>query len=188
MIFLLDFSTSMRGARTRALRAAFAGLSGADGSARAKFVRFHQGERLTVVRFGGRPLAERTVTVRGPADLKTLAGFVADGGYDGSTAVWSALDHGYRTAERALRADPGLLVSIVLMTDGENNAGLDRAAFARRYRARPADVRAVHTYAVRFGDAGADGLRQAAELTGGRLVDARATSLSTAFKEIRGCS
>ncbi|MFE9901235.1 vWA domain-containing protein [Streptomyces achromogenes] len=194
VIFLLDFSTSMRGARTRALRAAFAALSGADGSARAKFVRFHQGERLTVVRFGGRPLAERTVTVRGPADLRALAAFVAADGYDGSTAVWSALDHGYRTAEHALRTDPGRLVSIVLMTDGENNAGIDRAAFTARYRSRPADVRAVRTYLVRFGDADAAELRRAAELTGGRLTDARSpspssqSSLSTAFKEIRGCS
>ncbi|MEU2064117.1 VWA domain-containing protein [Streptomyces sp. NPDC013455] len=188
VIFLLDFSTSMRGARARALRAAFAGLSGADPSARAKFVRFHQGERLTVIRFGGRPLAERTVTVRGPADLTALADFVADGGYDGSTAVWSALDHGYGTAERALRTDPGRTVSIVLMTDGENNAGIGRAAFVGRYRARPADVRAVRTYPLHFGDADAAELRHVAGVTGGRLVDARAQSLSTAFKEIRGCS
>ncbi|MEU5078861.1 MULTISPECIES: VWA domain-containing protein [Streptomyces] len=144
-----------------------------------------QGERQTVVRFGGRPLAERTVTVRGPADLKALAGFVAEDGYDGSTAVWSALDHGYRTAERALRADPGRLVSIVLMTDDENNAGIGPAAFAARHRSRPADVRAVRTYPVGFGDADADALRRAAELTGGRLVDVRTSSLSTAFKEIR---
>ncbi|MGW3197609.1 substrate-binding domain-containing protein [Streptomyces sp. NPDC001118] len=190
VIFLLDFSTSMRGARTTALRAAFASLSGADSSATAKFVRFYQGERLTVVRFGGRPLAERTVTVRGPADLTALADFVAGGGYDDATAVWSALDHGYGVAERTLSEDPGRTVSLVLMTDGENNAGIDRASFAGRYRARPADVRAVHTYPVHFGEADAAELRAVAALTGGRMVDAAApdSSLSTAFKEIRGCS
>ncbi|MEU4927004.1 VWA domain-containing protein [Streptomyces yokosukanensis] len=188
VIFLLDSSTSMRGARTTALRAAFASLSGADSSATAEFVRFYQGEKLTVVRFGGRPLAERTVTVRRPADLTALEDFVADGGYDGATAVWSALDHGYGTAEQALRADPGRAVSLVLMTDGENNAGIDRASFVSRYRARRADVRAVHTYPLHFGDSDAAELRQVASVTGGRMVDARAQSLSTAFKEIRGCS
>ncbi|WP_369391175.1 substrate-binding domain-containing protein [Streptomyces sp. CG1] len=190
VIFLLDFSTSMRGARTTALRAAFASLSGADSSATAKFVRFYQGERLTVVRFGGRPLAERTVIVHGPADLTALTDFVADGGYDGATAVWTALDHGYDTAGQALRVDPGRTVSLVLMTDGENNAGIDRASFAGRYRARPADVRAVHTYPVHFGEADAAELRAVAALTGGHMVDAAApdSSLSTAFKEIRGCS
>ncbi|MGJ5754089.1 Ca-activated chloride channel family protein [Streptomyces puniciscabiei] len=188
VIFLLDFSASMRGSRTTALRAAFAGLSGADSSATGKFVRFYQGEKLTVIRFGGRPLAERTVTVHGGADLTALTRFVADGGYDGSTAVWSALDHGYGTAERALGADPGRAVAIVLMTDGENNAGIDRATFVSRYRARPADARAVHTYPVHFGDADAAELRQVASVTGGRMVDARHSSLSSAFKEIRGCS
>ncbi|MFF8406503.1 substrate-binding domain-containing protein [Streptomyces sp. NPDC014846] len=187
VIFLLDFSTSMRGTRTAALRAAFAGLSGADTSAGAKFVRFFQGERLTVVRFGGRPLGERTVTVGGPADLHALQDFVTEGGYDGSTAVWSALDHGYAVAERTLREDPGRLVSLVLMTDGENNAGIGRAAFTGRYRARPADVRAVRTYPLYFGDADPAQLRQVAAVTGGRMVDAHARSLSAAFEEIRGC-
>jgi Ca-activated chloride channel homolog len=188
VIFLLDFSTSMRGARTAALRAAFAGLSGADSSATGKFVRFYQGERLTVTRFGGRPLDERTVTVRGAADLTALKEFVARGGYDGSTAVWAALDHGYGTAGKAVRDDPGRAVSIVLMTDGENNAGIDRATFVSRYRARPAAARAVHTYPVYFGDADAGELRQVASVTGGRMVDAHDSSLSAAFKEIRGCS
>jgi Ca-activated chloride channel family protein len=188
VIFLLDFSTSMRGARTAALRAAFAGLSGADSSAAGKFVRFYQGEKLTVIRFGGRVLDERTVTVHGAADLTALTDFVAGGGYDGATAVWSALDHGYGAAETTVREDPGRAVSIVLMTDGENNAGIDRAGFVSRYRSRPADVRAVHTYPVPFGDADAAELRQVAAVTGGRTVDARAQSLSAAFKEIRGCS
>ncbi|MCH0565965.1 MULTISPECIES: VWA domain-containing protein [unclassified Streptomyces] len=187
VIFLLDFSGSMRGARTDALRAAFASLSGADTSSTAKFVRFHLGERLTVVRFGGRPLDERTVTVRGPRDLEALEEYVAGGGYDGSTAIWSALDHGYRRAQQAVRDDPARTVSIVLMTDGENNAGLGPAAFAERYRARPAAARAVPTYPVRFGGADAAELRQVASLTGGRMVDGHATSLSAAFKEIRGC-
>ena len=87
-----------------------------------------------------------------------------------------------------MREDPGRLVSLVLMTDGENNAGIGRAAFVRRYRARPAGVRAVHTYPLHFGDADPAQLRQVASVTGGRMVDARARSLSAAFKEIRGCN
>lgn len=187
VIFLLDFSTSMRGARTEALRAAFAGLSGADPTASGKFARFHRGEVLSVVRFGGRTLAERTVTVRDRGDLADLDAFVAHGRYDDATAVWSALDHGYATAQRALADAPGRTVSIVLMTDGENNAGLGVAAFTDRYRARPAASRAVRTYPVYFGEADGAELRDVASLTGGRVVDARKSSLSTAFKEIRGC-
>ncbi|MGW6541389.1 substrate-binding domain-containing protein [Streptomyces massasporeus] len=188
VVFLLDFSGSMRGARMTALREAFAGLSGADPAASGKFARFHRGERLTVVRFGDRVLGERTVTVTGAKDLTALADTVARGGYGDATAVWSALDHGYRTAARALAADPDRSVSLVLMTDGENNAGLSYAEFVRRHRALPAAVRAsVHTYPVHFGDADAGELRRAAASTGGRMVEAAGSSLSEAFKEIRGC-
>ncbi|AMW10175.1 hypothetical protein A4E84_12010 [Streptomyces qaidamensis] len=188
VVFLLDFSGSMRGARMAALREAFAGLSGADSSASGKFTRFHRGERLTVVRFGGRVRGEKTVTVTGPKDLTALADAVARGGYGDATAVWSALDHGYRTAARELAADPDRSVSLVLMTDGENNAGLPYAEFVRRHQALPAAVRtAVPTYPVHFGEADAGELRRAAARTGGRMVEAAGSSLSEAFKEIRGC-
>ncbi|MBQ0849396.1 substrate-binding domain-containing protein [Streptomyces sp. BH-SS-21] len=190
VVFLLDFSGSMRGQRMAELREAFADLSGADSSATGAFARFYQGERLTVVRFGGRVLEERTVTVRGQRDLRTLADVVARGGYGDATAVWTALDHGYRTASAALADEPERSVSIVLMTDGENNAGIAYEEFVRRYEARSAGTRAaVHTYPVHFGEADAGALRRAADRTGGRMVDAdaRGSSLSEAFKEIRGC-
>lgn len=188
VIFLLDFSGSMRGERMTALRDAFADLSGADSSATGKFARFYQGERLTVVRFGGRVLEERTVTVDGQKDLTTLADLVARGGYGDATAVWTALDHGYRTASTVVADDPERAVSIVLMTDGENNSGIAYEEFVRRYEARAAETRAgVHTYPVHFGEADAGALRRAATKTGGRMVDAQGSSLSEAFKEIRGC-
>jgi Ca-activated chloride channel family protein len=187
VIFLLDFSGSMRGSRMVSLREAFAGLSGADSSSTGKFARFYQGERLTVIRFGGRPLGARTVTVEDPEDLNELQAFVARGGYDDSTAVWTALDHGYGTASAAVAENPERAVSIVLMTDGENNAGIGYDEFVRRYEARAPEARAVHTYPVQFGDADARELRRAAATTGGRMVDANESSLSEAFKEIRGC-
>lgn len=187
VVFLLDFSGSMRGARMAALRDAFAGLSGADPSATGKFTRFYQGERLTVVRFAGRVLEERTVTVAGPADLRKITDTVARGGFGDDTAVWSALDHGYRTAADALAADPDRSVSVVLMTDGENNAGLPYTEFVRHYEALPDAAREVPTFPVHFGEADAGELRRAAAKTGGRMVDADDSSLSEAFKEIRGC-
>jgi Ca-activated chloride channel family protein len=187
VVFVLDFSTSMRGRRITELRAAFAGLSGADRSSTGKFARFYRGERLTVVRFGGRVLQEHTVTVRSDADLKTLDRIVADGGFDDATAVWSALDRGYRIAADAVRAAPERPVAIVLMTDGENNAGLSYEEFLRRHRALGSAGAAVPTFPVPFGEADAGALERAAAATGGRMVDAGLSSLSEAFKEIRGC-
>ncbi|CAL9408957.1 hypothetical protein SUDANB58_01603 [Streptomyces sp. enrichment culture] len=187
VVFVLDYSTSMRGARIAGLRAAFAGLSGADPTSTGKFARFYRGERLTVVRFGGRVLEERTVTVRGDADLRRLRRTVAGGGFADATAVWTALDHGYRVAAGAVRENPGRPVSIVLMTDGENNTGLTYEEFLRRHRALGADARAVPTFPVLFGEADATALERVAAATGGRVVDAGPSSLTDAFKEIRGC-
>ncbi|WAP59586.1 substrate-binding and vWA domain-containing protein [Streptomyces sp. S465] len=187
VIFLLDFSTSMRGARVAALRSAFAGLSGADTSATGKFVRFYQGERITVMRFGGRVLAERDVTVGGRRDLRSVDSFVAADDFDDSTAIWSALDHAYRKASGIVRDHPGQPVSIVLMTDGENTSGITFEEFRRRYAARAETVRSIPTFPLRLGAADTAELTRAARTTGGRVVDAGARSLPDAFKEIRGC-
>ncbi|MFJ7072911.1 substrate-binding domain-containing protein [Streptomyces sp. NPDC098781] len=187
VLFLLDFSGSMRGGRIADLRAAFAGLSGADASATGKFARFYRGEHLTVVRFGGRVLEERTVTVRGDGDLRTLGKVVAADSFDDSTAVWSALDRGYAIAADAVREQPRRPVAIVLMTDGESNAGISYEEFLRRYDRLGADAREVPTFPVHFGEADAAALKKAAQATGGRMVDANQSSLSDAFKEIRGC-
>lgn len=73
------------------------------------------------------------------------------------------------------------------MTDGENNAGLGYAEFLRRHRALGAAAAAVPTFPVPFGEADPSALERAARATGGRVVDARLSSLTDAFKEIRGC-
>jgi Ca-activated chloride channel homolog len=183
VIFVLDFSGSMRGQRIAELRATFAGLSGADRSSSGKFFRFYHGEKFTVIKFGGRILGERDFTVNGPSDLDALRDFIAVDEFDQSTAVWSALAQAYREADAAAATRS---VSIVLMTDGENNAGSSLDDFLREHPA-PSGGRAVHTYAIRYGEANAAELDRAARATGGRMVDANAASLLDAFKELRGC-
>ncbi|GHG03503.1 MULTISPECIES: vWA domain-containing protein [Amycolatopsis] len=176
VVFVLDFSGSMRGGRITALRTAFDALTGAG---EAEFERFYRGEKITMIRFGGRVLAERDFAVEGPADLAAVRGFLDTEEFDSATAVWSALAYAYGKAAEFAKTEP---VSIVLMTDGENNAGLGADEFLRR----PAPP-GVHTYAVRFGEADAAELGRVAAATGGRLADATATSLLDAFKETRGC-
>ncbi|MFI2369464.1 substrate-binding domain-containing protein [Streptomyces sp. NPDC018833] len=187
VLFLLDFSTSMRGERIQRLRDTFDGLAGADDSHSGKFLRFYRGETLTVMRFGGRVLDERSVTYQEQADLDRLRGFVASDDFDDSTAVWSSLETAYRSVAAALRKRPGGEVSIVLMTDGENNTGIGLDAFVRRHARLPAQTRAVRTYTIRYGEADDEELERGARATGGRMVDATDGSLRSAFKEIRGC-
>jgi Ca-activated chloride channel family protein len=187
VIFLLDFSGSMKGERIAALRSTFAGLSGTDNTSTGRFVRFYRGETFTLTRFGGRVLAEQTFTVDGRTDADAMRGFLAPDEFDGHTAMWDALDHAYQSAARLVGENPGRPVTIVLMTDGRNNTGIDLDEFLRRYGALPPEARAVHTYTIRFGDADPGELDRAAKATGGRMVDATATSLHDAFTETRGC-
>nr|WP_254910003.1 VWA domain-containing protein [Micromonospora sp. NBS 11-29] len=187
VIFVLDYSESMRGRRMAALRAAFAGLSGADPSTVGKFVRFYKGETFSIMRFGARMLDRRDFTVSGRSELDAMRNYLATERFDRGTGVWSALDAAYDVAETTARADPDRPVTIVLMTDGENNTGATLEDFQRSYRGRGPAARDIPTYTVRFGEADPVELRQAARVTGGRMVDANSTSLSQAFKEIRGC-
>jgi Ca-activated chloride channel homolog len=187
VIFLFDFSGSMRGERIAALRSTFNGLSGADSSSTGRFVRFYQGEQFVLIRFGGQVLAEQSFTIGGQTDVDAIRAFLAPDEFDGSTAVWSALDRAYQTAANLVRAKPGQPVSIVLMTDGENNTGISLEEFLRRHGSLPPDAKAVHTYTIRFGEANPAELDRAARATGGHMVDAVATSLHDAFKKTRGC-
>lgn len=165
VIFVLDYSLSMAGPRVAALRRAFAALNGFD--------RFSVGEQVTILRFAGEVLEERTVTMSRREDADGLQAVVASADLRPRTAIWAALERAYRIAR------PG--AAIVLMTDGENNTGPGADAFlAGAHDAGP-------TYAVGFGEANQAELGRVAAATGGRVVDGNAESLTEAVKELRGC-
>jgi Ca-activated chloride channel homolog len=168
VVFVLDFSTSLKGARIGGLRGAFATLTGNGG-----FDQFHVGEAITVVRFAGRILEERTVTIKGRADLDALRGVVASGALAGDTAIWSALDHAYRLAGDG---------TVVLMTDGENNAGMSKDAFLAAWPTLPAP-----TYVIQLGEADPAHLANVTGVAGVVGVDATTRSLLDAVRRIRGC-
>ncbi|WP_436491850.1 VWA domain-containing protein [Actinokineospora sp. HUAS TT18] len=174
VIFLLDFSGSMRGDRIDGLRTAFADLTGAGAPT---FARFAKGERFTVIRFGGKVLAEQEFGTD-PADLAAARDFVGVDSFDGATAIWSTVEHAYDLAATLQR--PAV---IVLMTDGLTTAGESAAEFLARFPTRATTTR---LYALRLGEADLVELSTVASRTGGALVEA-AASLPEALKEIRGC-
>jgi Ca-activated chloride channel family protein len=182
--FVLDTSGSMAGERIDALRQALVALTGADTSASGAFTRFSNRESVTMIPFNDKAGAPVPFAVPerdpGPvlAKIKTFAeGLDAAGG----TAIYDSLTAAY---DRPVA--PGHYGSIVLMTDGENTDGMGYAAFEAHYRALPAERRRTPTFVVLFGESDAEEMRRLAQLTGGAVFDARSTSLSSAFKEIRG--
>jgi Ca-activated chloride channel family protein len=189
-IYVLDTSGSMGGERIASLQSAFTNLAGADQSVSGRFARFRQRERVTVIPFASDVKEQRDFTV--DATTPTAPGLTAVRGYvaglqpDGSTAIYSALERAYQVVADDRVADRGYYVSIVLMTDGEKNAGPSVGEFLTWRNSLPEDARVVKTFAIRFGEADPGELRQVTDATGGQLFDATGSSLQTAFKEIRG--
>jgi Ca-activated chloride channel family protein len=189
-VFVLDLSGSMAGDRLDQLKAAMAALTGTDPSITGKFARFRAREQVTIITFSTDVVDTKEFTIDDTApdgpDMTAIRDYVNGLTTYESTAIYTALESAYQQVQRAQTADPNRLYSIVLMTDGENNAGVTPDQFAADFAALPDQARAVHTYAVLFGDANRDAMNTIATLTGGTLFDATTTSLEKIFKQIRG--
>jgi Ca-activated chloride channel homolog len=165
-------------------------LTGTDTSLTGKFARFRAHEDVTIVTFASDIQDVQVFTIDDTAptgsDMTAIRDYI-DGliTHDG-TAIYSGIERAYDEVTKQQAADPDRLFSIVLMTDGENNSGVDPKQFVSDYTALPDAVRAVHVYPVLFGDASKDAMTEIATQTGGTVFDATTTSLLTIFKQIRG--
>jgi len=189
-IFVLDTSGSMAGSRISDLRRAMTNLTGADTSLSGQFARFRDREEVTIILFNNRVYQTRDFSVADTSpsspDLAAIRAYVTTFNANGGTAIYDATYAAYQVAQAGMQKNPDRLYSIVLMTDGENNQGRSVSRFLSDYRQLPADVRAVRTFPVIFGEASPDELKQVADATGGKVFDSRSSSLSQVFKEIRG--
>ncbi|MBC7270802.1 MAG: VWA domain-containing protein [Streptomyces sp.] len=174
-VYVLDTSGSMRGDRLDRLKRALTDLTGD----------FRDREEVTLMPFGSRVKDVRTHVVD-PADPdQGLDGIRRDTealAAWGDTAVYTSLEKAYDH----LRTDRDTFTSIVLMTDGENTTGADAGAFDAFHASLTGAQRDIPVFPILFGDSDRAELEHIADLTGGRLFDARQGSLDGAFEEIRG--
>lgn len=189
-IFVLDLSGSMEGSRIDDLKKAVSALTGTDTSLTGRFSRFRAREKVTFTTFSTDVQDIRDFTIddtnpNGP-DMSAIRSYIGGLQAGGSTAIYSALDRAYQQAASDIAADPNRLYSIVLMTDGEDNAGLSADQFSADYQGQPEPVRAVHVYPILFGEGAVSEMTSIADLTGGKVFDAKASSLESIFKQIRG--
>jgi len=189
-IFVLDVSGSMEGDRLNNLKTAMKNLTGIDTTVTGGFSRFRAREQVTIILFSSQVEDTQNFTIddtnpNGP-DMTAIRNYI-DGlhTYDG-TAIYSGLEEAYADVGKDQATDPNRLYSIVLMTDGENNAGVAPAQFSTDYGSLQPAVRAVPVYPVLFGEGSKDAMGSIATLTGGTVFDATTTSLATIFKQIRG--
>jgi Ca-activated chloride channel family protein len=186
-IFVLDVSGSMRGDRLAAMREALKVLAGADAAATAsaRYAAFQNRERVVLITFSN-AVAE-PVWVR--FDAATLAAAraqvlsLADGlTVQGGTALYSALAAAQELARTERRREPDRTLSIVLLTDGESNAGLSFRDFLDRWGSDSP----TRVFPILFGEGNVAEMQQLAQATGGREFDGRKARLAQVFKEIRG--
>jgi Ca-activated chloride channel family protein len=105
----------------------------------------------------------------------------------GGTAIYDSLQQAYELAISQQQERPGTFVSIVLMTDGQNNAGAVATDFQQYYSGLGSSASSIPTFVVLFGDGNVAELTDIAKLTGGQVFDARdSAGLAGAFQQIRG--
>ncbi len=189
-IFVLDLSGSMKGQRLSSMRDALKLLTGAEtantaATASARYSAFQNRERVVLITFANE--VSTPVWVRFEADKIEAAraelrrqadAMVADGG----TAIYSALAAAEDLARQELAREPDRFVSIVLLTDGDSNAGLK----VEEFRARYAGGLPARIFPILFGEGNVAEMHQIAQLSGGREFDGRKFQLGQVFKEIRG--
>lgn len=177
VVLAVDVSSSMTsplaGSRTTRLQAAQTVVG--------DFVQSLSGDRVGLVVFQARALTLAPLTAD-LAAIRARIGTLAPGLLNDGTAIGLGLSE----ATTLLRDSPARSRVVVLLTDGENNAG----AIQPLQAARVAQALGVRVYTIGF--LGPNGLgvdRQAltamAETTGGRSYDARTQSeLASAYREI----
>jgi Ca-activated chloride channel family protein len=187
--FVLDVSGSMVGDRIQSLQTALKNLTGQDQTLSGRFSRFRSRETLTFIPFDHQVYPAQTFTINDSgsqsADMQAVRQFADSLKPLGSTGIYQALQTAYRMATEARRKEPDRFYSIVLMTDGENNAGISEQEFAQYIAALPAQDQGIKTFTILFGEANQNAMKQLADITGGSTFDGR-KSLGQAFKAIRG--
>ncbi|OOC53049.1 MULTISPECIES: VWA domain-containing protein [Nocardiopsis] len=190
-VYVLDVSGSMEGERLRELQLALNALTGADGgSLTGSTQSFQEREEVTLLPFSTTP-AEPLTFVMEPGSVDEsgadLAEAVAGLEAGGDTAAYDALVRAYELLEEGRTGTDGdHLMSVVLMTDGEVNGGIDLAGFGDSLSARPDAVAEAPVFTVLFGESDMPEMTELADLTGGRVFDAREQDLEEVFREIRG--
>jgi len=186
-IYLLDVSGSMKGERLAGLQRALEYLTGAQGSGTlARLARFQSRERVILLPFndrtGGSTRVEFGAGDDHAAETAQIHRFSNSLQAEGGTAIFSALEDAYAIADGERRRDPDRLVTVVLLTDGENRNGIRFSTLAADLRGRVVP----RTFPILFGDAKSDELDRVAAMSGGRVFDGRSGALTTVFREIRG--
>jgi Ca-activated chloride channel family protein len=186
-IYVLDVSGSMKGDRIAGLQQAMLGLTGANPDPDLQYLGFEQREQVVLLTFSSsvNPPQRFDVPPDTPGPTLSRIGSAVRGlKAGGDTDLYDALDRAYQIAGEPAADDP--YTTIVLLTDGERTVGPMYSDFQATYQGLPAAVRKVPVFTLLFGENDEGEMTALAQLTGGKVFDARSVPLAQAFTEIRG--
>jgi Ca-activated chloride channel family protein len=190
--YVLDLSGSMGGSRIAGLKEAMLMLASSEAISTQRYARFQKREEVGIIMFADQPAPTRLFpmgstpeqNVKTRSEITQLVnGMQASGG----TAIYSSIQQALMELAHARSTTAeNRYYTIVLMTDGESNRGLDASEFRDWYTSQADRVRGIRVFPILFGEGSARELSSIAEMTGGRLFDSKSKSLAAVFKEIRG--
>jgi Ca-activated chloride channel family protein len=180
----------MQGQRIADLRRALNNLTGLDRSLTGQFARFRNRETVIMLPFDHQPKQATRFDIRetgtDSGQMQAMRSYIGGLAVDGGTAIYDALLKALELAAGGRGEDPGRFYSIVLLTDGDNQQGMEFDEFERRYRAMGGGGAGVPVFPILFGDSNVAEMEGLGRLTGGRTFDANKHSLALVFKQIRG--
>ena len=190
-IYVLDTSGSMRDERMADLKSALNYLTGLNAnSLTERLTRFQPREQIIFLPFSSEVQALQTIVINQQhpeVQRQAIQRLVGQLRADGGTALYDALDQAVELALTKQRAQPNHIVSIVLMTDGQQTEGQSYQNWQARslQHLQQQQLAPIRIFPILFGEAPTDELSSIAQQTRGKTFESRQDTLSKAFRDIR---
>ena len=194
--FVLDVSGSMNdNDRIGKLKASLKDLAGQDSSITGRFARLNSREKIWFLPFSYAPGTPTSFVIPAAGKPQEKAAmFAAIGEYlsglkaEGGTALYDATLVAVRNMAAERDKNPENAYSVVVFTDGKRTQGIEMDAFIQGYNELFAGQKAtkkIPVFLVLYAEGEAGALQKIADLSGGKVFDARNQPLNVVFKDIR---
>ena len=176
IVFALDYSGSMTGEGISQLRSAMKFIL-TEEEASKNYLQFSAKDKISFILFNTN--VGEVYSVDNGLDTEEILTTINSVSPRGGTNIYDSVTKAIELLDKEDTNEYN--VSIVLMTDGEENSG----NYSNMVKAIKQEKNSIPVYSIMFGSASSRQLEDIATLTGGKVFDGR-TNLLEAFKTVRG--
>lgn len=176
IVFALDYSGSMTGEGISQLRSAMKFIL-TEEEASKNYLQFSAKDKISFILFNTN--VGEVYSVDNGLDTEEILTTINSVSPRGGTNIYDSVIKAIELLDKEDTNEYN--VSIVLMTDGEENSG----NYSNMVKAIKQEKNSIPVYSIMFGSASSRQLEDIATLTGGKVFDGR-TNLLEAFKTVRG--